>query len=166
MIPIINTEYNRMISGKIYTIRYKLDPSYIYVGSTQQPLSKRWGDHKMYIKNMNKTGLIYKTIRDTNDIGNWYIELYENYECDTKEQLHRREGEVIREIATLNYVIAGRTNAERYIDKKDIKLEYAKQYRENNRDLIRERDKAFYEANKEKIIQKKKEYRANKKIGM
>jgi len=33
-------------NGKIYTIRYKNDDSLIYVGSTIQPLFKRWYKHK------------------------------------------------------------------------------------------------------------------------
>ena len=33
-------------NGKIYTIRYKNDDSLIYVGSTVQPLFKRWHQHK------------------------------------------------------------------------------------------------------------------------
>jgi hypothetical protein len=42
-------------------------------------------------------------------IDNFYIELYENYSCSSKEELNRREGEIIRDIGNLNHVIAGRT---------------------------------------------------------
>ena len=42
----------------------------------------------------------------------FYIELYENYPCNSKEELNKREGEVIREIGTLNSNIAGRTKEE------------------------------------------------------
>ena len=35
-------------NGKIYTIRYKNDDSLIYVGSTCQPLYKRWSQHKSH----------------------------------------------------------------------------------------------------------------------
>jgi hypothetical protein len=37
-------------NGKIYTIRYKNDDSLIYVGSTVQPLFKRWFEHKRRVK--------------------------------------------------------------------------------------------------------------------
>jgi predicted GIY-YIG superfamily endonuclease len=33
-------------NGKIYTIRCREDPALIYVGSTTQPLHKRWFTHK------------------------------------------------------------------------------------------------------------------------
>jgi hypothetical protein len=41
-------------------------------------------------------------------VDNLYIELYEMYKCNTKE-LVKREGEIIRQIGTLNKNIAGRT---------------------------------------------------------
>jgi hypothetical protein len=33
---------------------------------------------------------------------NWYIKLYEYFPCKNKPELHRREGEVISEIGTIN----------------------------------------------------------------
>jgi len=53
--------------------------------------------------------------------GNWgecYYELYENYSCSNKEELCKKEGEVIRQFKNdenyncLNYLIAGRTDKE------------------------------------------------------
>ena len=57
-----------------------------------------------------------------NELGvdNFYIELYENYSCNSKEELNRSEGERIRAIGNLNHLIAGRT-----------KEEYSKEYRES-----------------------------------
>ena len=54
----------------------------------------------------------YQYIDDWND---WYIELYENYPCENKEQLNKREGEIIREIGTVNKQIAGRTYKENVV---------------------------------------------------
>ena len=42
------------------------------------------------------------------DINDWYIELYEDCPCERKEQLTQREGQVIREVATLNMIISGK----------------------------------------------------------
>ena len=84
--------------GKIYTIRCRSDVSKIYVGSTTQPLSKRWGDHKHCWKSGNHLPF-HKLIEDIND---WYIELYEAFPCQNNEELTRREGQIMREIATLN----------------------------------------------------------------
>ena len=85
--------------GKIYTTRCRNDTSLIYVGSTTQPLSSRWGDHKYNLKNNRYKNSFHKLITDIND---WYIELHEDFPCENKEQLLKREYEVMREISTLN----------------------------------------------------------------
>jgi hypothetical protein len=59
--------------GKIYTVRCRNDTSLIYVGSTIQPLAKRWGQHKSDSLKLPER-LIYKTINK--NWSNWYIELY------------------------------------------------------------------------------------------
>ena len=104
-------------NGKIYTIRYKNDDSLIYVGSTVQPLFKRWHQHKSDVKRKNNL-ILYQKISETN-IEDWYIELYEDFSCENKEQLNKREGQIIREIGTLNKQIAGRTSKEYIEDNKD-----------------------------------------------
>jgi len=133
---------NNYSKGVIYTVRYRNDDSLIYVGSTIQPLYKRWHQHKQVCFNKNKTSYnykIYQKIRDTNDIDNWYIELYENYPCESIQELRKREGEVIREIGNLNIVINGRTKQEYRDDNKDIILQKAKEYYETNKDKIKEK---------------------------
>jgi hypothetical protein len=107
--------------GKIYTIRCRSNPNYIYVGSTIQSLAVRLGGHKNLGKT-NRKCLIYSTIN--NDWTDWYIELYENYPCENREQLCKREGEVIREIATLNINVAGRTFQEYKIENADWLKQY------------------------------------------
>ena len=96
------------------TIRCKNDDFLIYVGSTIQPLFKRWFQHKSKVNTEKSTQynyFLYQKMRETN-IEDWYIELYEDCSCENKEQLNRREGEIIREIGTLNKNIAGRTHKE------------------------------------------------------
>jgi hypothetical protein len=89
----------------------------------------------------------------------FYIELYENYNCNSKEELNRREGEVIREIGTLNKVIAGRTPHEYYKDNFEKKKEYEKQYmsvpenRAKRNEYQKERMRNAYYKNKETIQQ-------------
>ena len=107
-------------SGKIYTIRCLSSPE-IYVGSTIQTLAVRMGGHRRSYKINQVLGLHKEIIKD---ISEWYIELHELYPCNTKQELHRREGEVIREIGTLNKYVAGRTKKERYHEYKDIIKEY------------------------------------------
>ena len=85
-------------NGKIYTIRCKTDPKLIYVGSTTAKLSKRWGNHKYDFRN-GRCLPFHSYIEDIND---WYIELYEECPCNNNDELTRREGQIMREIATLN----------------------------------------------------------------
>ena len=114
--------------------------------------------------------LLYQKIRETDDLDNWYIELYEKFPCNDKKELHKREGEVIREIGTLNINIAGRDikqynddtkekRKEYYEDNKEKISEKSKQYREKNKDHISEYKKRHYEQNKEKINQYYKQWR-------
>ena len=90
--------------GKIYTIRCKTNNEYIYVGSTCKTLSQRIAGHRHHSKTFPST-MFYPKIENWDD---WYIELHEDYPCERKEQLAKREGEIIRQIGTLNQLIAGR----------------------------------------------------------
>jgi hypothetical protein len=109
---------------------------------------------------------------------NYTIELIEVIPCDSKKELHQREGAHIRNTTNcVNINVAGRTGAEYYMDNKEtikIKLktykannkekfsEYEKQYREQNK----EKYKQYYEQNKEKIVEYKKNTtnKTNKKL--
>ena len=159
-------------TGKIYTIRCKLDDTFIYVGSTIQPLSKRFGGHKKASKTAeNQSKLLYSKVENWND---WYIELYENYSCSSVEELRKKEGCVIRQIGTLNKEIAGRTKQEYREENKETLSKQRKEYEEKNKDKIKERKqkyysdnkdakKEYYENNIEKIKERKKKHYENKK---
>jgi len=152
--------------GKIYTIRCRTDETLIYVGSTIQPLSKRWGGHKLdSVREHNQNRLIYITINNNWD--DWYIELYEVFPCENKEQLCKREGEIIREIGTLNIEIAGRTRKEYINDNKDKFTEYNKQYNKqyynDNKDYYKEYSKQYRNENEDKLKEYKKQYYNNNK---
>ena len=70
------------------------------------------------------------------DWDNSYVELCENFPCYSKEQLNKREGEVIREIGKINKQIAGRTHKEWYEDNKEQALKRQKENYNNNKDKI------------------------------
>lgn len=142
--------------GKIYTIRCRTDNSIIYVGSTICSLSKRWGQHKGAI--ISKKYGLYNCIENNGGFENWYIELYENYSCENKEQLFRKEGEIIRMIGTLNMNIAGRSKKEWAEENKEKMDTYKQEWTEENRDKILEKKKIYREEHKEEIIEKGKIY--------
>jgi len=98
--------------GKIYAIRsYQTDD--IYIGSTVDTLSKRMGGHrcnyKQYIAGKKVGNLTSFKILKYNDA---YIELLEDYPCNSKGELERKEGEYIRKMDCVNKVIAGRSQEE------------------------------------------------------
>jgi hypothetical protein len=139
--------------GKIYTIRCRTDETLIYVGSTIQPLSVRIGEHKRRGNNVKYQNIIlYKTINNNWD--DWYMELYEEYPCENKEQLNQREGVIIRHLGTLNSKIAGRNQIEYYQDNKEQIIEKHKIYRKENKDKLLENKKEYYENYKEIILKK------------
>ena len=150
----------RYKNGKIYTIRYRGDDSLIYVGSTCLPLYKRWHSHKStcFSENSKCHLYIYTKIRETNDFNNWYIELYEEYPCENKEQLLKREGEIIREIGTLNSLIAGRTKKEWTEENKEKVSKQKKQWAEENKEKVSEKLKQYRTDNKEKLSEHMKQY--------
>jgi len=124
------------LNGKIYLVKCKYDNNLIYVGSTKMTLEERMERHRYDTK---KTISLHDVV--CGDWDNWFIELYENYPCYNKNQLVRREGELIRQIATINKNIAGRTYEEYCRDNHDKRVEKDKKYRQNNRDKILEKRK-------------------------
>jgi len=140
--------------GKIYTIRCHSDHSLIYVGATIQSLSVRLGEHKRANHDGKMTSISKYINNPENNTSwdDWYTELYEMFPCDNKMELAKREGEVIREIATIN-------KNGYYIDRK----EWLKSYNETHKDIIKEKKKAYREAHKDDIREKDKVYREKKK---
>ncbi len=87
---------------------------------------KRFGTHKSSSKDPKRQHyLLYQKFNET-DINDWYVELYEDCPCERKEELNKREGQVIREISTLNKRIEGRT----------VK-DYLTEYNEINKDKLK-----------------------------
>ena len=139
----------RYENGKIYVVRCKYNPNLIYVGSTITTLGQRFTNHKI-----SKKCSLYKYVNG--DWDNWFIELYENYPCKNKYQLRRREGELIRQIATINKVIPGRNVKEWYKDNREVCLENMKQHYQNNREVRLEYQKQYHQNNHEMIVEQRK----------
>ena len=93
----------------------------------------------------------------------FYIELIEHCPCETREELHKREGHFIREMGTVNHQIMGRTVSEYQQTYRDNNKEHLKQrqqnYYENNKEKVNEMCRIYREESKDKINQKKAEYR-------
>ena len=97
-------------------------------------------NYKTYLKT-GKTMYTSSKIYELEDAP--YIELIINYPCSSIDELNRVEGKYIRSVDCVNKNIPGRT---------------PKEYREDNKEKIKEKDKKYYQANKEKIKEKYKKY--------
>ena len=170
-----NKDYSK---GKIYIIRNS-ENDFTYIGSTCQTLAQRMAQHRRDMKYPKRQH--YKLYQAMNELGvdAFYIELLEDYPCQKKEELLKKEGETIRELnSEFNKIISGRNRKEYYQDnREEIKdkqkhayecnkqhfLEYAKAYRDNNKDVLKDKKCKYYENNKERILEYKKEYRRDNK---
>jgi hypothetical protein len=150
-------------NGKIYSIRsYQTD--LIYIGSTTQPLSKRLSKHRCDFNSWKNNIGGYVTSFEIIKFDDHYIELIENYPCNSKNELVKREGQLIRETEnTVNKNIAGRNTKEWNEDNKEKVSEYKKQYYEENKEQLSEKQKQYYEENKEQLLEKQKQYREDNK---
>ena len=79
--------------------------------------------------------------------------------CNCKEELCKKEGEIIRLIGNLNSRIAGRTQKEYKKDNQEIIKEKNKEYCEDNKEKIKEYQKEYRDNNQEKLIEYQKDYR-------
>ena len=115
-------------NGKIYKI-VNVGYNKCYIGSTCEELSQRMARHRhsynTYLKsnkNLERSHLLF----DEFGIENCLIILVEQYPCNSREELLRKEGEHIKNTECVNKYVAGRTVAEYESENKE-------QRRANNR---------------------------------
>ena len=165
---------NRYKNGKIYRLINSVDKEE-YIGSTCNSLAKRVYNHKDKAKRCPDR----KVYKHLERIGwdNVSIILIEEYACENKMQLERRERHWIEtRKPTLNTAIPTRTrkeynkdtkekkkeiNAKYKAENKDRLLEQSATYRAENKDKIKEKDAKYHKANRDTILEKQKQYRAN-----
>lgn len=151
--------------GQIYSIRSH-QTDLIYIGSTTQPLHKRFAQHKGPSNKCSSAEII--KYEDA------YIELLEDYPCDSKKALNKREGYLIRNMDCVNKAVPGRTDAEYYAENREqlkaYQAEYRAEHREQikiykaeNREQINAKQAKYQAEHREQINAKKAEYRAKKK---
>ena len=151
---------DRYKNGKIYTLRSHQTDKY-YIGSTCLPLHKRLYKHKGHYKEY--TSGTRKSCPSSHEIikhGDAYIELLEDCPCETKAQLLKREGELIREhkASIVNKHIAGNClNNPNY--NKETSAEYRKQFREK----VAETKRKWAQKNRKQLLVKKAKYRKDNK---
>lgn len=116
--------------SKIYALRAPGTES-VYIGSTCRPLSERMAQHRRHYKQWANGTLPYLSSFEMIELEGVYIELLEEYPCKTKEELCRREGQIIRDTPTcINRCIAGRTMSEYRKDNRKEITSYMRDWRE------------------------------------
>jgi hypothetical protein len=130
--------------GKIYKL-VNDELGLTYYGSTIQPLYKRIYGHR---SKLNCSSKILFTE------GECKIYLVEEFPCDNRNQLEKRERFFIENNDCVNKNIPCRTYQEYNDATKDKRSEYKKKYNQKNKEEIKEKNKIYYE--------KKKEYRSQK----
>ena len=168
MAVIQNNKYN---NSMIYTIRSPHTNKF-YIGSTTQKMCKRFANHKAdyntYVNNNLKSCITsFKII----ELGDSYIELLERFDCEDKNELEKREGELMRlhKDLCVNKSIAGRTITQYNLDNADIIKQYKKKYYANHADNIKQyqhqyrlnntdKSKQYCIDNADNIKQYKKQY--------
>lgn len=129
---------NKYEKGKIYMIITD-NSGDIYVGSTIQTLKARLQKHESYYR----TGK-YCSSQEILKHGDYKIVLIKNYPCSSKLELEEEEGKFQRDMVCVNKRIASRT---------------PKQWREDNKEAINNKNKEYNIKNCEVISDYQKEYR-------
>jgi hypothetical protein len=160
------TEYNRYNNGKIYKLVSNHTDN-IYIGSTcKDRLCQRLARHKGNYKDWLKTGKNYTTSYELFKLGDVEIILLESVNCETKEQLLKKEREYIDRYKDINVnkAIPITTNEEKkewnkqYFQKNKEKITVRTyEYRANNKEQDKQYHKKYYENNKVSILEKDKQ---------
>ena len=154
---------NSYQNGKLYRI-WSLDTNDIYVGSSCDTLSNRFCKHKSHYKKWKEGDkrryCSSYILFDQVGVENCKIELIKNFPCNSKTELIREEGKVMREYKDIivNKRLAGRTKKEHSKIYREEHKEEIKKYREEHKEEIKEKAKEYREIHKEELSKQKKEY--------
>ena len=143
-------------NGKIYKIE-DVGGNMCYIGSTTKLyLSHRMATHRGDYKKWKEgkgNKLTAMDIFEKYGVENCRIVLIELFQCQSKDELHKREAHYITTTECVNKQIPGRTLAEYYQDNKErIQKEHNEYYAKT-----KEARKLYQETNKAKINERKTE---------
>jgi hypothetical protein len=149
--------------GKIYKVVNDLDDE-VYVGKTCQTLNSRFGDHKSDCRHYVGERKFFVHLQ-TLGIEHFRIELIEDYPCETKAELEKRETYWIETLpGTLN-------TYKSYSEFRDLaegdtkRTEYMRQHAQKRREKLRE-DPKKYKAFREKENEMERKRRAAKGLAV
>ena len=146
--------------GKIYKI-CDIGFNKTYIGGTTQELSMRMTGHRReYDRYLAGTFDKLSVFDMFDEFGIKYCKIYliENYPCNSKSELEAREGLHIQNTECVNKIKIGRTPKQYRDDNKERILERERLYRDKNKDHIKDYHKNYYEENEQEILTKTREY--------
>ena len=156
----IRIKANKMVNyqnGKVYRIVCN-ENDLVYYGSTTQPLSKRFYEHKknhkLYLEGKYGNVSSFEIVK----YDSCKVILVEDCPCDRKEQLLSKERFYIENNPCVNKNIPGRTHGEYYQDNKELCLKKSKEYRENNKEKLDKYYIEYKKNNQEKIKESRQKY--------
>ena len=148
---------NKYAHGKIYKV---VDNAYAlcYYGSTVEVLSRRMAGHRMHYKLFGegkRNRISVFDIFDAHGVDQCKIELVEEFPCESKEQLHKREGFYIQNNECVNKHVAGRSVAEWYADTREQRYQVAECWRSANEEKVKKMNKNYRNKHQEQIKEKR-----------
>lgn len=153
-------------TGYVYIISCINKPSVFYIGSTFMPIRQRFYNHKMdYRRNNNSRKVsLYKYFEEYG-VDNFKCNLLKAYDVYRE---HNRDHRHLFAYETL-WINKMRGCVNKNLPFNPLKkidhIERNRKYRENNKDIIKQKDNKYYHKNKDIILEKKRiKRRAKKKI--
>ena len=142
----------------IYKIQHKDNNDLLYVGHTTN-FTKRKYEHKSGVNNEKGNAYNHKVYQMIRENGGWLdfnmVEV-KDFPCENNRQATTEEDRIMREMkATLNTIRASHSRKEYRQDNKEQIKEYKQQSYEKNKEQIKERVREYNEKNKEKIQEHK-----------
>ena len=134
---------------------YKLTPyecCEYYIGSSFN-MKKRVNTHNVDIKNKTKTRKLYEKIRECDGFN---IEVLYEYECENETELRMEEQRCMDKLKPT-------LNSQRAFNSDEYSKDKAKEYYQENRDVIIEKQKVYAEKNSEARKEYSREYNQKNK---
>ena len=133
----------------------------IYIGSTASFANRKYS-HRQGVTNSNHKAYhlyVYEFIRENGSWDNWEIVKIENVNCETKNELFKKEREWYNKLnPSLNTQVPCRTLPEYRKDKSKEMQEFTRDWRKKNPEKAKAIRSRYYEKNRESILEKNKKY--------
>jgi hypothetical protein len=156
MKPTNNDKYSK---AKIYSIRSHQTDKF-YIGSTTQELSKRMQSHQCHYKSRP----FYVSSFEILKFPDVYIELLEEFPCENRIQLEKRESDLVRKNSNniVNKLTKETKHSKYHLNSRDHVLDRVHELNKNE-DYVKEHRKEFYVDNRTKMLKKAEDYRNGNK---